>query len=239
MADTLLQLKNASVSYGGVSALNAVSINIREGEITALMGPNGAGKSTALKAIFGLVPLDFGELVVGAEAVRPVPHKMVRRGISFVPQGRRVFSHLTVYENLEVGGLALGDSALAKKRVDEVLSFFPSLGEKINLKSGALSGGEQQMLALARGLMMKPKVLLLDEPSLGLAPKIVKEVFRKVKEVNEERGTSIAVVEHNIKSLFEILDTAYVLDKGTIAAEGPANDVLKSGILEKVFLGNK
>ncbi len=235
--DILLQLNDIHVHYGGVKALNDATIHIDGGEIVALMGPNGAGKSTILKAIFGLAPIESGKIVWEGNEIRLKPYEVVELGISFVPQGRRVFKHLTVYENIEIGGHAIKNKAVLKERIEEVLDIFPALKEKLNQKSGKLSGGQQQMVALARGLVTDPKLLLLDEPSLGLAPKIVKEVFAKIKEINEKKGTSISVVEHNIKSLLEIADRAYVLDKGRIVSEGKGKDFIQSDILEKVFMG--
>ncbi len=235
--EILLQLKDISVPYGGVKALDGVSVALDEGEIVALMGPNGAGKSTILKAIFGLAPIESGKVLWHAKKVLPVSHEMVKRGIAFVPQGRRVFTNLTVRENLEIGGFVIKDSKIIKERIERVLAIFPDLKKKLKAKSGTLSGGQQQMLALARGLMTDPKVLLLDEPSLGLAPKIVKEVFAKIKEINEKHKTTIMVVEHNIKSLLNIADRAYVLDKGKIVTEDTSKKLLESDILEKVFMG--
>jgi len=237
MKETLLQLQDVSVHYGGVKALDGVDISIDEGEIVALMGPNGAGKSTILKAIFGLAPLAAGRILWHEKQFRPLPHEVVRRGIAFVPQGRRVFNHLTVEENLEIGGFIVKEKAEVQRRMAEVMATFPVLREKRRVKAGLLSGGQQQMLTLARGLMTDPKVLLLDEPSLGLAPKIVKEVFQKIREINEQHQTAVLVVEHNIKSLLEIADRAYVLDKGRVAAADKAQAVLQKRILEKVLLG--
>ena len=235
--EILLQLKNISVQYGGVKALNGVDINLDEGELVALMGPNGAGKSTILKAIFGLAPIQSGDILWRHEKIEPVSYRMVKRGVSFVPQGRRVFANLTVKENLEMGGFAVKDKKILNQRIKKVSELFPSLKEKLNEKSRMLSGGQQQMLAFARGLMTDPKVLLLDEPSLGLAPKIAKEVFAKIKEINKQRKTAILIVEHNIKSLLEITQRAYILDKGKIVSEGGSQKLLESGIIEKVFMG--
>lgn len=237
MKDILLQLKDLRVHYGGVHALDGVSIKIDEGEIVALMGPNGAGKSTILKVIFGLAPIYSGEVLWHEKRFHPVSHEVVKRGIAFVPQGRRVFKYLTVEENLEIGGFIVSDKRELQRRMDEVMELFPALKVKQNAKSGTLSGGQQQMLAIARGLMVDPKVLLLDEPSLGLAPKIVKEVFQNIKEINERHKTAILVVEHNIKSILHIVHRAYVLANGKVAAEGAPRELLSSGILEKVFLG--
>lgn len=237
MKEPLLNLHDIHVHYGGVKALNGASVAIDEGEVVALMGPNGAGKSTVLKAIFGLAPIESGTVAWEKQEFTPVSHEVVHRGISFVPQGRRVFRHLTVAENLEIGGWAIPNKATRKERIENVLELFPALRAKLKAKSGTLSGGQQQMLAIARGLMTDPKVLLLDEPSLGLAPKIVKEVFAKIKEINERRRTAIVVVEHNLASLLKITHRAYVLDKGRVVAHGVPAELLKTGILEKVFLG--
>ncbi len=235
--ETLLNLKDIHVHYGGVKALDGATVAIDEGEVVALMGPNGAGKSTILKTIFGLAPIESGKVFWEEKEFTPISYEVVNRGISFVPQGRRVFKHLTVYENLEIGGWAIKNNKERKERIENVLELFPALKTKLNAKSGTLSGGQQQMLAIARGLMTDPKVLLLDEPSLGLAPKIVKEVFAKIKEINERRKTAIIVVEHNLKSLLGITDRAYVLDKGKIVAQGEPSQLFKDKILEKVFLG--
>ena len=235
--ELLLKLEDIHVHYGGVKALDGASVSLDEGEVVALMGPNGAGKSTILKAIFGLAPIEKGKVFWEEQVFTPVSHEVVRRGISFVPQGRRVFRHLTVYENIEIGGWGIKSLKERKERIENVLELFPALRAKLNSKSGTLSGGQQQMLAIARGLMTDPKVLLLDEPSLGLAPKIVKEVFAKIKEINEKRKMAIVVVEHNLKSLLEITDRAYVLDKGRVVAEGAPSELIKTDILQKVFLG--
>lgn len=235
--EILLRCQGISVRYGGIHALEDVNIEIDEGEIVALMGPNGAGKSTVLKAIFGLTPLYEGSIWLHEHPIKPKPHQMVKVGVAFVPQGRRVFPHLSVEENLEIGGFVIEEKEILKVRMEEIMEIFPVLRKKRKLKSGALSGGEQQMLALARGLIIDPKVLLLDEPSLGLAPKVVKEVFEKIKEINERHKTAIMVVEHNIHSLLQIANRGYVLDKGKVITHTTADDLKTSDILEKVFLG--
>lgn len=237
--ETLLKLNNIHVHYGGVKALDGVSVFLDEGEIVALMGPNGAGKSTVLKTIFGLAPVESGKVSWHEVEVNPVSHEMVERGISFVPQGRRVFRHMSVLENLEIGAWSVKNNREIKERIAEVLEIFPALKPKLKAKSGLLSGGQQQMLALARGLMNDPKVLLLDEPSLGLAPKIVTEVFEKIREINDRRKTAIMVVEHNITSLLKIATRAYVLDKGKVVAEDKPHSLISSKVLEKVFLGQE
>jgi len=235
--ETLLQLKDIKVHYGGVKALDGVDIAIDEGEVVALMGPNGAGKSTILKVIFGLTKKSHGEIFWHQKPLNPIPYEIVQLGIAFVPQGRRVFSHLTVEENLEIGGYIIQNKKEVARRKEEILELFPALKAKKKIRSGHLSGGQQQMLAIGRGLMTDPKILLLDEPSLGLAPKIVKEVFAQIKEINLRHKTAIVIVEHNLKSLLQIVDRAYVLDKGKVVATGTGHEIIKSDILEKVFLG--
>jgi branched-chain amino acid transport system ATP-binding protein len=237
MNEILLQLKNINVHYDGVKALNNVNIAIDEGEIVALMGPNGAGKSTVLKAMFGLVPLDSGQILWHEKPITPITHEMVNLGISFVPQGRRVFKYLTVEENLAIGGYTVNPPAEIKRRIAELLEIFPMLKTKRHAKSGELSGGQQQMLAIARGLMTEPKILLLDEPSLGLSPKMVKEVFAKIQEINHRHQTAVVVVEHNLKSLLAIVDRAYVLAQGQVIKTDSGQHIIQSDILEKVFLG--
>ncbi len=235
--ETLLQLNDIHVHYGGLHALDGVSIAIDEGEIVALMGPNGAGKSTILKALFGITPIHSGKVLWHEKEILPIPKEMIDRGISYVPQGRRVFPSLSVKENLEIGAYTVNSKNEIKERIEEVLELFPVLKPKMKELSGHLSGGQQQMLAIARGLMTDPKVLLLDEPSIGLAPKIVKEVFQKIKEINEKHNTSIIIVEHNLKSVNEIAHRTYILDKGKVVAQGLPKELMDSGVLEKVFLG--
>jgi len=234
---SILNLRDISVHYGGVKALDKVDISVSAAEIVAIMGPNGAGKSTILKAVFGLAPISTGTIQWHDTQLSPVVHEMVHTGIVLVPQGRRVFTHLTIEENLEIGALFIKNKHEVARRMEEAFGFFPALDKKRKEKARILSGGEQQMLALARGLMADPKLLMLDEPSLGLAPKVVKEVFEKIKEINERRGTAVMVVEHNLKSLLGIVDRAYVMDKGRVVAQEPSKKLIKSDILERVFMG--
>lgn len=235
----ILELKNIETHYNGVKALDGVSLHIDAGEIVALMGPNGAGKSTVLKAIFGLVPLSHGHIVYNDQKMTPVPHEVVQAGIAFVPQGRRVFSHLTVEENLEMGGFTIASSTELKRRMSELYETFPVLHTKRNDASRTLSGGQQQLLALARGLMTQPHILLLDEPTLGLAPIVVKEIFDAIRLINERHGTTILIVEHNVKTLLNFVNRAYVLVAGQNFAEGDAHKLLKTDVLERAFLGKK
>lgn len=235
--EILLQINNVSVYYDRIKALDDVNISLEEGEIVALMGPNGAGKSTVLKTIFGLAPIRSGKVLWYGKEIKPISNEIAQRGISFVPQGRRVFSRLTIEENLEIGGLNIRVKKKLKRRITDVIEIFSVLKEKRKVKAGSLSGGQQQMLALARGLMTEPKILLLDEPSLGLAPKIVKAVFAKIREINEQHKTAVLIAEHNIRSLLNIASRGYILDKGKIEAENTSQNLFKSGILEKTFLG--
>ena len=232
-----LEMVDISVRYGAVRALTEVSLGVNKGEVVAVMGPNGAGKSTVLKAIMGLAPVVDGTVYWRDEPLVAATHEIVKEGIAFVPQGRRVFTHLTIQENLEMGCLYLNDAAEKARRLDSVLELFPILHEKRRDYASQMSGGQQQMLALGRGLMAAPDVLLLDEPTLGLAPVVVKEVFQKVAEISERLNTTIMVVEHNIKGVLDIVDRAYVLDMGHVVHDGTPQSVQETDILTQVFLG--
>ena len=233
----LLELVDVSVRYGAVTALHEVCLGVHRGELVAVMGPNGAGKSTVLKAVMGLAPVVGGTVYLRREPLAAATHEIVKEGISFVPQGRRVFTHLTIEENLEMGCLYLNDKAEQDRRMDSVMEFFPVLYQKRRDLASQMSGGQQQMLALGRGLMANPDVLLLDEPTLGLAPIVVREVFEKVAEVNDTLKTTIFVVEHNIKGVLDIANRAYVLDKGRVAYDGTPESLRETTILTDVFLG--
>lgn len=234
----LLELVGISVEYGAVRALDDISMGVQKGEMVAVMGPNGAGKSTVLKAVMGLAPVVSGQVYWREKPLSAATHEIVKEGIAFVPQGRRVFTHLTITENLEMGCIYLNDRAEKANRLDSVMELFPVLYEKRKDMASAMSGGQQQMLALGRGLMASPEVLLLDEPTLGLAPIIVKEVFEKVAEISERLDTTIMVVEHNIKGVLDIVDRAYVLDKGTVVHNGTPESIRETDILTQVFLGS-
>ena len=234
----LLELVGISVEYGAVRALDDISIGVQKGEVVAVMGPNGAGKSTVLKAVMGLAPVVSGRVYWRQQPLAAATHEIVKEGIAFVPQGRRVFTHLTIAENLEMGCIYLSDRAEKANRLDAVMELFPVLYEKRKDMASAMSGGQQQMLALGRGLMASPELLLLDEPTLGLAPIIVKEVFEKVAEISERLDTTIMVVEHNIKGVLDIVDRAYVLDKGTVVHNGTPESIRETDILTQVFLGS-
>ena len=233
----LLELVDLSVRYGQVRALTDVSLGVGKGEVVAVMGPNGAGKSTVLKAVMGLAPVVDGHVNWRQQRLTAPTHEIVREGIAFVPQGRRVFTHLTIEENLEMGCLYLNDAREKQRRLDTVLELFPVLHEKRRDLASQMSCGQQQMLALCRGLMAGPEVLLLDEPTLGLAPIVVNEVFQKVAEISEKLSTTIMVVEHNIKGVLDIVDRAYVLDMGRVVHDGTPESIQQTDILTRVFLG--
>ena len=218
-------------------ALDRISLGVSRGEVVAVMGPNGAGKSTVLKAIMGLAPVVGGDVYWRQRPLVAATHEIVKEGIAFVPQGRRVFTHLTIEENLEMGCLYLNDAEEKDRRMESVMELFPILHEKRRDLASQMSGGQQQMLALGRGLMAGPEVLLLDEPTLGLAPIIVSEVFQKVSEISDRLNTTILVVEHNIKGVLDIVDRAYVLDRGRVVHDGTPDTVRDTDILTRVFLG--
>ena len=236
-SDISLQLIDIAVHYGAVRALDGVSLGVSQGEAVAVLGPNGAGKSTVLKAIMGLAPVVAGQVYWRGQRLEAETHEIVREGICFVPQGRRVFTHLSIEENLEMGCLYLGDESEKRRRLESVLKLFPVLHDKRRDMASQMSGGQQQMLAIGRGLMGAPDLLLLDEPTLGLAPIVVGEVFAKVREISDHVDTTIMIVEHNIKGVLEIVDRAYVLDKGRIVHEGTPDSIRETNILTDVFLG--
>ena len=233
----ILELHDISVHFGAVVALERLSLGVGPGELAAVMGPNGAGKSTVLKAIMGLVPVVGGRVFWRGSPLVAATHDIVKQGIAFVPQGRRVFTHLSVIDNLELGCLYLNDGTERRRRLESVLELFPVLFEKRRDMASQMSGGQQQMLALGRGLMANPDVLLLDEPTLGLAPIVVKEVFEKIHEINEKLNTTIFVVEHNIKGVLDIASRAYILDRGRLVHSGTPQSVQETSILTDVFLG--
>ena len=234
--EKLLELKNVGAGYNDTKIIHDVSLFINEGEIVALMGPNGAGKSTILKAVFGLIE-HTGNILLEGEKIEPKPSQLVRMGVAYVPQGRRVFNNLTVEENLEIGGFSLNDKPECDRRAEHLMRLFPILRDKRKVYAGSLSGGQQQLLSIARGLMTEPKLLLLDEPTLGLSPKVVKDIFQTIKIINKNHKTAIIVVEHNLHSLLPITDRAYVLAHGKIVATDSGPAIAKSDILERVFMG--
>ena len=232
----LLEAKNLTVYYGCVKAIEAVSFIVNPGEIVAMVGPNGAGKSTALKAVFGMVPLRSGDMFFDGNSISTLrPDEHVPLGISLVPEGRRLFHSMSVIENLEMGAFNRKNNGI-KADIENVLDMFPSLKEKRRQKAGVLSTGEQQLLALGRALMQKPKLLLADEPSLGLSPVYVDTVFDKLVEINKS-GTSVLLVEQNALMALEIAHRGYVFKIGGIFMEDIGSNLLKSEEVKKAFLG--
>lgn len=236
----LLEIKYLTVYYGTVQALDKVSFHVNEGEIVAVIGPNGAGKSTALNAISGVVPLtgkSSGQITFeGREIKNLQPYQLVKKGICLVPEGRRVFSTMTVLENLQMGAYTLDDKGKMKKGLGRVFELFPKLRERQRQRAGTLSSGEQQMLAIGRALMLEPKLLLVDEPSIGLSPNYVYQVFEKLKEINKN-GTSILLVEQNAKAALRYSDRAYVFGIGKIRMEGASSELLQNKEVRDSFLG--
>ncbi len=233
----ILSVDNINVHYGAIQALRGVSFTLNEGEIVTLIGANGAGKSTTLNTISGLLRPTTGKVTYdGADITQVDPPEIVKRGLIQVPEGRKIFSSLTVWENLEMGAYLNNDKNEVEALMEAVYVRFPRLKERRNQKGGTLSGGEQQMLAIGRGLMAKPRVLLLDEPSMGLSPIMVEQIFDTVREINQS-GTSILLVEQNALMALSIADRGYVLDTGRVALEGPAEDLLHNPVVINAYLG--
>ncbi|MCF8495895.1 MAG: ABC transporter ATP-binding protein [Alphaproteobacteria bacterium] len=235
MTETLLELAGVDAGYTAQKALQGITMSFPAGKVVTLLGPNGAGKSTVLKTIFGLLPARAGTISWQGQTIRPIPYAMVQDGMSYVPQGRSVFPNLSVRENLETAVYFLRDKKDVKARLEEMRALFPALKDKWDEPAGRLSGGQQQMVVLARGLMTRPKMLLLDEPSLGLSPKLVKEAFAKIGEINRTLGTAFVIVEHNLKSLLGIVDYAYILRQGQIVTEGNPADKGIQDVILKMF----
>jgi branched-chain amino acid transport system ATP-binding protein len=235
----ILQVQNLTVYYDTVLALDNISLYVGEGEIVAMIGPNGAGKSTALKAICGLVKAKSGEILFQGEDINgSEPYQLVKKGLCLVPEGRRVFTSMTVLENLEMGGYTVvsSQSSVFRERIERIFELFPVLKERQKQRGGTLSSGEQQMLAIGRALMLKPKLLLLDEPSLGLSPNYVETVFEKIKDINRN-GTTILLVEQNARTALEYANRGYVFEIGKIAFEDKAKNLLENDKIRKTFLG--
>ena len=239
----LLTIDNISVDYGAIRALKSVSMHVNEGDIVCLIGANGAGKSTLLKSIVGLVPLSEGEIKYKGELISSVKHKVstdniAKRGIALVPEGRRVFADMTVEENLDMGAFLVKDPAVIAKRKKEMYEFFPILEARKKQKTRSLSGGEQQMMAIARALMSAPTLLLLDEPGLGLAPLIVQEIFRKITLINKENNLTVFLVEQNARMALKNSTEGYVMENGNIVLEAPSKDLLINEKVKSAYLGS-
>lgn len=232
-----LVIKDLNLFYGGIHALKDISLKVMEGEIITLIGANGAGKSSTLRAISGLEKAKSGTITFDGKSINGVQaNKLVARGLSHVPEGRKIFGNLTVMENLELGAYLRKDKENVKRDYELIFEKFPILKERVKQNAGTLSGGQQQMLAIGRALMNKPKMLLLDEPSMGLAPMVVKQIFDTIVEVNK-MGTTILLVEQNANMALSIADRAYVLETGNIVLEGDAKELLKNDKIRAAYLG--
>ena len=233
----MLKIKDLHVNYGGIKALKGININVPDGKIITLIGGNGAGKSTTLRTAIGLVKPAGGTILYDDQDLTNVKTKdIVSRGLVLVPEGRKVFSNLTIHENLVLGSYARKDKAEIERDREKVISLFPRLGERLKQKAGTLSGGEQQMLAVGRAIMTKPKLLMMDEPSLGLAPLIVKSIFEIIQNINK-LGVTILLIEQNAKAALEIADYGYVMETGNIVIEGPGRELLNNEDVKKAYLG--
>lgn len=237
MAEPMLKIDNIDVYYGAIHALKGISLEVKEGEIVTLIGANGAGKSTTLRTISGLLKPKTGSITfLGQDIAGVRAHEIVKKGISQVPEGRRVFAEMTVMENLDLGAFVRKDKAGIQQDLKHVFELFPRLEERKNQSAGTLSGGEQQMLAMGRALMSRPKLLLLDEPSMGLAPLLIKEIFNIIVDINKS-GTTVLLVEQNANMALSIANRAYVLETGRITLSGSAKELAASEDVRKAYLG--
>lgn len=236
MKETCIEFDDVVAGYKDFMILNNLSFKARRGAITLLLGPNGAGKSTVLKTLFGLLkPRQGRVLLEGADITGADPKALLGRGIAFVPQGRNLFPQLTVWQNLELGGITLG-AKTTQERIPEVLEFFPRVRERINSQASALSGGEQKQLEIGRALLLRPKVLLIDEPSIGLSPILVQDVFKLLRKL-ADGGATILMVEQNVKSALKVSDDAIALESGRVVLHKPAGELLADPNIERLFLG--
>ena len=236
---TMLDVQDIHVHYGAIHALKGVSLKVEAGTIVTLIGANGAGKSTTLRALSGLLPLSTGAIDFIGQSIggRPV-HKIVRDGLCHCPEGRKVFPQLTVKANLELGAYIRHDTAGIKTDLEQIYQLFPRLKERLNQAAGTLSGGEQQMLAIGRSLMGRPRLLMLDEPSLGIAPLLVQEIFRTIKKINAEQKMTILLVEQNAHMALKIADQGYVLETGKVVLSGKASDLAADPRIKAAYLGH-
>ena len=233
----MLEIKNLEVYYGMIQAIKGISFEVNEGEVIALIGANGAGKTTTLHAVTGLIPAKAGEIIFDGKNVAKIPgHKIVSMGMAHVPEGRRVFAELSVYQNLKMGAYTRKDKDEIAGNLEMVYKRFPRLKERKNQMAGTLSGGEQQMLAMGRALMSQPKIILMDEPSMGLSPIFVNEIFDIIREVSAA-GTTVLLVEQNAKKALSIADRAYVLETGRITLQGDAKELMNDESVKKACLG--
>ena len=234
----ILEVNDLNVYYGAIHAIKNISFEIKKGEIVTLIGANGAGKTSTLHAVSGLLPLKSGEVSLnGVNITGMEAHKLVTKGMAHVPEGRRIFTELTVLENLEMGAYTRNDKDGIKDDLEKMFVLFPRLAERKKQLAGTMSGGEQQMLAIARALMSKPTILLMDEPSMGLAPLLVQEIFKIIERINKEEGVTILLVEQNAHMALSVANRAYVLETGEIIKEGAGKDLLNDPDIKKAYLG--
>ncbi len=234
----MLKIENLVVNYGAIKAIKGINVNVKQGEIVTLIGANGAGKSTILRAISSILKPESGKIIFDGKDITGIPpHRIVELGISQAPEGRMIFSNLTVQENLDMGAYTRKDKENIKDDLELIFKLFPRLQERLKQPGGTLSGGEQQMLAISRALMSKPKLLLLDEPSLGIAPILVKQIFEKIKTLKDVTGLTILLVEQNANLALSISNYAYVLETGDIKLEGEAKELASNPEIRKAYLG--
>ena len=235
-ASAAIEFDDVVAGYGDFMILNNLSFKARRGAITLLLGPNGAGKSTVLKTLFGLLRVRQGRILLDGQSIAGAsPKALLAQGIAFVPQGRNLFGQLTVWQNLELGGITLG-TAVTHERIPEVLEFFPRVRERLHSMASALSGGEQKQLEIGRALLLRPKVLLIDEPSIGLSPLVVQDVFKLLRRLADQ-GTTVLMVEQNVKSALKVSDEAIALESGRLVLHRPAGELLNDPHIERLFLG--
>jgi len=234
----MLRVEGIRVSYNEVAALHTVSFKVEPGQIVSIVGANGTGKSTLLKAISGVLRLDEGSIFFENQRIDPIPpHRVVEKGIAHVPEGRHLFARLTVIQNLMLGAYTRKSKEHREATLRRIFQLFPIVQERQNQRAGTLSGGEQQMVAIARGLMSKPKLLMLDEPSMGIMPKLVTDIFEMIRQVNQEEGITILLVEQNVQDALELADYAYVLQTGRMVMSGKPSDLLQTDLIKKAYLG--
>ncbi|MXN74492.1 ATP-binding cassette domain-containing protein [Burkholderia sp. 4701] len=237
MAAAMLKIKGLQVNYGGIQAVKGVDLEVRQGELVTLIGANGAGKTTTMKAITGLKPYSAGDIEYDGKSIKGVPsHELLKRGLAMVPEGRGIFARMSIVENMQMGAYLRNDKEQIKKDVERMFGFFPRLKERATQLAGTLSGGEQQMLAMARAILSKPKLLLLDEPSMGLSPIMVEKIFEVVRTISKE-GITVLLVEQNARLALQAADRGYVMDSGTVTMEGDAKQMLDDPKVRAAYLG--
>jgi len=237
MATAMLKIKGLQVNYGGIQAVKGIDLEVAQGELVTLIGANGAGKTTTMKAITGLKPYSIGDIEYMGESIKGIPaHELLKRGLAMVPEGRGIFARMSIVENMQMGAYLRNDTDGIKADVDRMFGFFPRLKERASQFAGTLSGGEQQMLAMARAIISKPKLLLLDEPSMGLSPIMVEKIFEVVRTISKE-GITVLLVEQNARLALQAADRGYVMDSGMVTMEGDAKQMLDDPKVRAAYLG--